>query len=116
MTELSDKVRRVAIGLDPDSDQVDIWYTELEHFQPGENYFEVVVPVDMVVELEAALAAYRRAVDAIAVHVNFNPATGRLPCCDDYDGQGHEWNGRKIWDDCWTCGHDRDHHADDGAA
>lgn len=109
-----DPVRYIVIGLYPETEHPDIWTTDLSSHDPGDGYFKVAAPKRLVEDLDLAAARWRAAVTAIVERLHFDPQTGCLPLCDDYDGQAHEWasGDGQTWDDCWRCGHDRDEHAD----
>lgn len=105
------EIVQVIIGLDGESDQRFI-DTDCSFWHEGDDSFKVDVPRHLVDELQRARAVARNAADAIANHVGFDHLTGRLPLCDEYDGQRMEWRGVDHWDDCWHCGWPRDEHVE----
>lgn len=106
----------VAVGLDYETEQP---WVEVDILDPDPDYYGDnrwllrEVPAEVAERFRAARAEITAAVEAVHQAACYDPAHCRLlEVCGSYKGKPVTINDRTYWDECKTCGWQKDEHPD----
>lgn len=105
----------VAVGLDYETEQpwveVDILDPDPDHWY--NRWLLREVPAEVAERFRAARAEITAAVAAVHEAAGYDPSRSRLvEVCGSYKGEPVTIRDRDFWDECKTCGWDREDHPD----